>query len=85
MKASLDGVFEFEFFELEDLKNAEQYAKKIGGSIYSWKTIGYSNWLEKRLSIADVFGLAVLPKDLPDWIDLPDDAKEDGNNDDEED
>ena len=75
MKVSLDRAFEFEFFELEDLKNAAQYAEKINGSIYSWKTIGYSNWLEKGLSVTDVLGLAVLPKGMPDWIDLPDDEK----------
>ena len=48
--------------------------KAIDGVIYSWKAIGYSNWLEKRSSVADVLGLAVLPKGLPDWIDLPDDV-----------
>ena len=75
MKVSLDGIFEFEFFEIEELKSAEHYAEKIDGSIYSWKTIGYSNWLEKRLSVTDVLGLAVLQKGLPDWIDLPDDEE----------
>jgi hypothetical protein len=75
MKVSLDGTFEFEFFEFEELKSAEQYAEKNNGLVYSWKTIGYSNWLEKGLSVTDVLGLAVLPSDLPDWIDLPDDEK----------
>jgi hypothetical protein len=75
MKVSLDGTFEFEFFEIEELKSAEQYAEKINGSVYSWKTIGYSNWLEKKLSNVDVLGLAVLPDGLPDWIDLPNDEK----------
>jgi hypothetical protein len=75
MKVSLDGTFEFEFFEIEELKSAEQYAEKINGLVYSWKTIGYSNWLEKGLSVTDVLGLAVLPSDSPDWIDLPDDEK----------
>ncbi len=74
MKISLGDVLGFEFFELEELKTAEQFAERIDGSIYSWKSIGHSNWLEKRLSVADVLGLAVLPKDLPDWIELPDDA-----------
>ncbi|MBK9780266.1 MAG: hypothetical protein IPP55_09485 [Anaerolineales bacterium] len=74
MKISLDGALEFEFFELEDVKKAEQFAENIDGVIYSWKVIGYSNWLEKRLSVADVLGLAVLPKGLSDWIDLHDDV-----------
>jgi len=76
MKISLDGVLDFEFFELEELKKAEQFAESMDGSIYSWKTTGKSNWLEKRLSVTDVLGLAVLPKNLPDWIDLPDDGEQ---------
>lgn len=75
MKVSLAENIEFEFFQTEELKQAEQYAKEIDGSIYSWKTTEKSNWLEKRLSVVDVLGLAILPKDLPDWIDLPDDGK----------
>ncbi len=75
MKVSLNGSFEFEFFQIEEFKNAEQYAKEIDGSIYSWKTVGNANWLEKRLSVADVLGLAVLQKNLPDWIDLLDDGE----------
>jgi len=74
MKISLDGALEFEFFELEDSKKAEQFSESTDGEVYSWKTIGYSNWLEKRSSITDVLGLAVLPKGLPDWIELPDDS-----------
>ncbi len=73
MKISLDGALEFEFFEIEDTKKAEQFAKSIDGEVFSWKAIGHSNWLEKRLSVADVLGLAVLLKGLPDKIDLPDD------------
>jgi len=76
MKVTLDGEFDFEFFQIEELRNAEQFAEETNGSIYSWKTIGTSNWLEKRLSVADVLGLVVLPKELPDWIDLPDDKDE---------
>ena len=75
MKVSLDEKFEFEFFQIEELQNAEQYAEEIDGSIYSWKTTGNSNWLEKRLSVADVLGLVVLPKNMPEWIDLPEDGE----------
>ena len=75
MKVSLEENLEFEFFQIEELKSAERYAKEINGSIYSWKTTGKSNWLEKNLSVVDVLGLAVLPKNLPDWIDLPDDGE----------
>jgi hypothetical protein len=75
MKVSLEANLEFEFFQIEELKSAEQYAEEINGSIYSWKTTGKSNWLEKNLSVVDILGLVVLPKNLPDWIDLPDDGE----------
>jgi hypothetical protein len=77
MKVNLGNGFEFETFELEQAREAEQLAAKKNGYVYSWKTIGSSNWLEKGLSITDVLAIMVLPKDAPDWIDLPDDAKED--------
>lgn len=71
----LFGEIQFEFFELHKIEEAKIYAQKTNGSIYSWKTTGKSNWLEKRLSIVDVIGLAIMPKDLPDWINLPDDIE----------
>ena len=76
MKITLGSNYEFEFFQIEELENAKQYADKADGSIYSWKTTGNSNWLEKRFSVVDVLGLVVLPKNLPDWIDLPDDGEQ---------
>ncbi|MEP6894078.1 MAG: hypothetical protein ABI986_00590 [Chloroflexota bacterium] len=75
MKVNLDNKFEFEFFQIEELKNAEQFAEEINGSIYSWKTTGLSNWLERGVSIVDVLGITVLPSGLPDSIDLPDDKE----------
>ena len=75
MKVNFGNGYEFEFFQIEELNSAEQHAEKINGSIYSWKTTGHSNWLEKSLSLVDVLGLAVLPKGLPDLIDLPDDEE----------
>lgn len=73
MRINLGNAHEFEFFQIEELTHAEKYAKLINGSIYSWKTIGYSNWLEKKISFVDVLGLVVLPNGLPDSIDLPND------------
>jgi hypothetical protein len=45
MKVILGSDYEFEFFQIEELESAKQYAENIEGSIYSWKTIGNSNWL----------------------------------------
>jgi hypothetical protein len=75
MKVNLGSGFEFESFELEQAKEAEQLATETNGSVYSWKTIGNSNWLERGLSIADVLALTVLPKESPDWIELPNDEE----------
>ena len=81
MKVSFAKNWELEVFQLEEFNIAKDYAQKMGGEIYSWKTIGHSNWLEKSISIADVLGLVVLQENLPDWIDLPDDTMENGNDD----
>jgi hypothetical protein len=43
--------------------------------VFSWKTEGRYNWLEKGLSVVDVLGLTILPDGLPDKIDLPNDEE----------
>ena len=63
-------------FMLEEVEEAERVAGATGGAIYSWKTTGRSNWLEQGLSIADVLGLVVLPRGLPDVIEMADDENE---------
>jgi hypothetical protein len=63
-------------YNLEEFKLIERVAKHSRGQVYCWKTIGKSNWLEKGWSIADVVGMVVLPKGLPDVIDMPDDPYE---------
>lgn len=76
MKVNLGDGFEFETFELEEAGDAEHVAAETNGVIYSWKTAGNLNWLEKGLSIVDVLGIIVLPKGSPDWIDLPNDGED---------
>ena len=76
MKINLGDNFEFELFQLEEIESVEQLAKETNGSIYSWKTVGDANWLEKGISVADVLGITVLSSELPDWINLPDDEEE---------
>jgi len=68
MRVTLGNDYGFELFQIEELEDAGQHAENVDGSIYSWKTIGKSNWLEKRLSVVDVLGLIVLPKNWPNWI-----------------
>lgn len=73
MQIILPNGVETELFQLEEISQAEQHAFATDGEIYCWKTVGRSNWLERRLSVADVLALVVLPKNLPQWIDMPDD------------
>ena len=68
---------DFDLFQLEEWRAASRKARMSHGSIYTWKTVGRSNWLEKRPSVVDALGLVVLPAWLPDYIDLPDDSPTD--------
>lgn len=74
MKFVFSENLSLEIFQIEFARELELLAAKNNGTVYSWKTTGRKNWLEKGFSIVDVLGLTILPKDQPDWIDLPDDA-----------
>jgi len=76
MQATINILLEVELFNLEDALRAEQLAKETNSEVYCWKATGQSNWLQKGLSIADVYCLAVLPRNLPDLMDMPDDISE---------
>lgn len=75
MKVNLGEEFEFECFDIEEAKLVEKIAEETDGVVYSWKTEGRYNWFQKGFTVVDVLGLTVLPKGMPDWIDLPDDEK----------
>lgn len=45
--------------------------------VFSWKTIGRENWLDRGTSLSDVLGLVVLPPGLSDSLEMPDDPSED--------
>lgn len=62
--------------ETEDAADAEEMARRSHRCIYSWQTVGRSNWLEKGFHAADTLQLVVLPAGLPDHMDLPDDPPE---------
>jgi hypothetical protein len=47
-----------------------------GFAWFTWKTSGLENWLEKGLSIVDSLGYLILPSNLPEFIDMPDDIAE---------
>jgi len=76
MKVAFSLELELELFQLEEAKQAEQLATESNSQIYSYKTSGNQNWLERGFSMTDVLGIVVLPQGLPDTIDLPDDAED---------
>jgi hypothetical protein len=64
-------------YNTEEIDKAREFALESNGVLYCWKTSGISNWLEKGLSMVDVLGVVVLPRGLPDQIDMPDDESPD--------
>jgi len=62
------------FFQLEEHARARRLAARAGRVVYSWKTTGRANWLERGLSCVDCLGLVILPTGLPDEIAMPDDG-----------
>ena len=80
MKLNLHLILEdVEFFDTLDAKKAEALAKQVNGEVYSWKTVGRSNWLEHGYRLVDVAGLVVLPGRLPDSIQMADDVLEEAD------
>ncbi len=76
MQQKLLLEFDVELFDLEELEQAYQKAQQANGVLYSWKTTGISNWLERGVSNVDVLGVVVLPPGLADHIEMPDDEPE---------
>ncbi|MEK7681897.1 MAG: hypothetical protein AAB369_03625 [Chloroflexota bacterium] len=73
MKLTLQVHLETELFQLEEHKKAAVFAHRLPGVVYTWKTTGRSNWLERGMSLVDSMGLVVLPAQLPAFIEMPDD------------
>ncbi len=84
MIITLSLYLDLEVFETEEAKQVELKAKESDSVVYSWKTSGNENWMERGFSVADVFGLIILPRGLPDVIDMGDDAPEEDSDDEED-
>lgn len=63
----------------EDVEEAQREAKRTGGDIYTYHTCGLNNWLKRGISRVDRLAFVVLPKGLPDHIDMADDEPEPGD------
>lgn len=62
-----------ECFDTSQAELAEHTAQQKSMEVYSSKTTGKSNWLEKGFQRSDVLNLVLIPQGLPDTIDMPDD------------
>ena len=51
--------------------------------LYTWKTVGRANWLERGISNVDAAGIVALPNSLPDRIEMPNDDVDEENEDEE--
>ena len=79
MKATLQLILEdVELFDTLEEGKAAEFAEGTGGEVYSWKTIGKSNWLEHGYRRVDTLALVVIPGRLPDKIEMADDTEEEG-------
>ena len=79
MKATLQLMLEdVELFDTLEEDKAAEFAERTNGEVYSWKTIERSNWLEHGYGRVDTLALVVVPKGLPDRIDMADDVEEEG-------
>ncbi len=76
MKLTLGLLIDAECFDTSEIENAEQLAESTGGHVYTWKTVGRRNWLERGYRIVDAIGLVVLPDVVPDKVKMLDDSEE---------
>lgn len=66
MKVVFSQNLSFDIFDIESANDVYILAAKNNGVVYSWKTEGKYNWLEKGFHVVDVLGLTILPEGLPD-------------------
>lgn len=75
MRVALEPVVAADFYYLEEWLLAHSAARRNRTSIYSWKTSGRANRLERGYSCVDCLGLVELPHGLPDEIPMLDDGQ----------
>ena len=74
MPVALEPIVTADFYHLEEWRLARSAARRNRTSIYSCKTSGRANWLERGYSCVDCLGLVELPQGLPDEIPMLDDG-----------
>ena len=78
MRQTIRLEIDAEFFQLEQAAEAESLARNLNSGVYTWKTIGRTNWLELGFANVDALGLVVLPASLSNTIRMCDDEEEEG-------
>jgi hypothetical protein len=84
MKVTLSIYLDADLFQIEEIGEVERLATETSSQVYTWKTIGRSNWLDRGASISDALGLVILPQGLPDYMELADDVPEGGEDEESE-
>ncbi len=74
MRVALEPIVTTDFYQPEEWRLARSAARTNRTSIYSWKTSGRANWLERGYSCVDCLGLVELPQGLPDEVPMPNDG-----------
>ncbi len=74
LELTFDLRMPLRLYQLAEIAEAQATLRKTKGQGYTWKASGQNNWLEKGFSLSDALGLVVLPKGLPELIELPDDT-----------
>ena len=78
MRLTLHLEMTAEVFDTLESAKAEAVAESLGGQVYTWKTVGRRNWLERGYRMVDALALVVLPGTLPDTVHMCDDVPEEG-------
>ncbi len=73
MSLELQLRLDTKFYFSDELDGMAKSVAESNGRIYSWKTTGNKNWLERYVSIVDTLGYVVLPVGLPYIIEMLDD------------
>ena len=73
MNATILIAVDTPMFDTTEPHAAQAHVDQHGGAIYTWKTAGGQNWLEKGFSRTDTLALVVLPEGLGDTVHMPDD------------
>ena len=77
MEVELAVYLDVDFYEIEEWKKAVEVAHESNRSLYTWKTSGRANWVERGMSNVDALGLVLLPAGMPEYLEMANDPEDD--------